>query len=333
MAAKKQLNAEVEYYIQGLSIAVALDKNAKVVWHQGRMVVTTQMATLHIPCNFYASRSVRADELIKAFKGCNTEQYTIAEVGTLLNVSWGRKKAQLETQEAASVYVRALDDYHGINDIDISFTELLRDSLKDLNEGSDPYSKFVQFFGDKVYWTNATSIAQIHARMTLPHLIFHVKDLLRVVAPKDLHINALWWSATGVHATFYYNNGFAIQIATVDTSVVKYPELTHFFDINVDDAIIDLNEDHFDAIEYVGRFADKIIFIEPTFVGTQKDHTKGTSVNTEGLPLSIAVSADVAKLSAFKKADKLIKKASHSRIGFLLQRENVMFCFSAVQEY
>ena len=331
MAIKKELNKETEYYVQGLSLAVSLDKEAKVVWREHRMVVSTNVATLHIPCTFTASRGVLAADLINALKGCNAQQFTITEQNNTLVISWGRRKAELQTIEQASIYVREPDQYQGVNDIPLEFTDVLRDALKDLVAKDETYATVIQFKDDALYWTNRSSVAQIKVPTMLPHVLLYLKDLQKVVGQKGLNVQHIWWSVRGT-ISFWYDNGFVIQLPTVDESAIGLPKLDHFFQIGIHDAIYELTEDHFDAVEYVGRFADKIIFIEPTFIGTEKNPAHGTHVETEGLPISIAISADIAKLGAFKKAKRLVKKEASSNVGFMIERENVMFCFSKMKE-
>lgn len=332
MAAKKQLNEETEYYIEGLSIATSLDSDAVVVWAEQRMSVVTRLATIHIPCHFYVSRAILASDLIKAFKGCNA-QFTVTEENNEVKISWGKKKATLKSRDRATVYVRELDAFQGINDIPEHFTPTLRDVLKDLPAGSDTYSPYIKMQGTYLFWTNRTSVARISIGFELPHLTLHLKDLQKIVTQKNLEVKHLWWSARG-SVTFWYTNGYAIQLPTVDESVVGIPDMNKFFDLSPTDVMYTLTDEHFDAVEYVARFTtDELpyIFIEPTFIGTERDPSRGTSVQTEDLPISIVIPVDVAKLGAFKKASRLIRKHdASSAIGFITERENVLFCFSKV---
>lgn len=323
MAKKKQLNEETEYYSSALKIALKLDKDAMVVWDNGCMIVPTQTGTVHIPCNFALNVAVKAADLVKAFKGCDTS-FMVTEQHTQVSIEWGKKRALLNSKPKISVFARPRDSHSGQNDIPKQFTEVLRDTLRDLPARSEEmWSQVIKFEPYVAYWTDRRTAARIDTGVWLPPTLLWVKDL-RGALQKDGDIVAIYGSANTV--TFYWSDGIAIQLPLADDSTVKMPDCAPFFVPELHEAEYELTPEHIDAFEYVASFAEQIIFIEPTFVGTAADMNSGTTVMTEGLPITTQIFAESVKLGALKNAKSIIKvSASKARYAFITKRDNFMF--------
>lgn len=323
MAKKKQLNEETEYYSSALKIALKLDKDAFVVWNGGCMIVPTQTGTVHIPCNFELSVAVKAAELVKAFKGCDST-FTITEQHTQVSIEWGNKRALLNSRAKVSVYARPRDDQSGQSGLPQQFTDVLRDTLKDLPANtSEVWSQVIKFDAHVAYWTDRRTAAQITTGVWMPPTLLWVKDL-RGALQKEGNIVALYGSAQTV--TFYWQDGVAIQLPVVDDSAVKMPDCSKLFTPELHEAEYALTEEHLEAFEYVAGFADQILFVEPTFIGTAADMNSGTTVTTEGLPLQTQIFADSVKLGALKNAKSIIKVvANKNSFAFITKRDNFMF--------
>lgn len=323
MAKKKQLNEETEYYSSALKIALKLDKEAMVVWSGGCMIVPTATGTVHIPCQFELNVAVKASDLVKAFKGCNST-FTVIEQHTQVCVEWGNKRALLNSKPKISVYARPRDDQSGQSGLTPQLTAVLRDTLKDLPARSEEaWSQVIKFDGYVAYWTDRRTAAQITTGVWMPPTLLWVKDL-RGALQKEGDIVALFGSATTV--TFYWQDGVAIQLPLADDSTVKMPDCSPFFVPELHEAEYVLTEEHLDAFEYVAGFAEQLIYIEPTFIGTAQDMDSGTTVTTEGLPLSTQIFVDSVKLGALKNAKSIIKvSASKNSYAFITKRDNFMF--------
>lgn len=323
MAKKKELNAETEYYSAALKIAVKLDKDAMVVWNDGYMVIPTPVGTVHIPCQFELSVAVKADDLIKAFKGCD-KTFIVSEHHTQVSVEWGRKHALLDSRPKVSVYARHRDQSQGQSDLDPKFTAVLRDVLKDLTVKQDiTWSQVIQFGEYVAYWTDRKTAAKIDTGVWMPPILLWVKDL-RGALTREGNIVAMFGSASTV--TFYWDDGVAIQLPLVDDSAVKFPDVAQLFEPTLFEAEYDLTEEHIDAFDFVAGFAEQVIYIEPTFIGTTPDFDNGTVVTTDGLPIQTQIFADSVKLGALRNATKLVKLvASRDSIAFMVKRDNFMF--------
>lgn len=323
MAKKKQLNEETEYYSAALKIALKLDKDAMVVWNNGCMIVPTNTGTVHVPCNFELSVAVKASDLVKAFKGCNTA-FTVIEQHTQVAIEWGNKRALLNSKPKISIYTRPKDAVNGQSDLPPQFTNVLRDTLRDLPARSEEaWSQVIKFHDYAAYWTDRRTAAQITTGVWMPPTLLWVKDL-RGALQKEGDIVALFGSANTV--TFYWQDGVAIQLPVADDTTVKMPDCRHFFAPELHEAEYALTEEHLDAFEYVSGFAEQVIFIEPTFIGTAEDMHSGTTVTTEGLPLKTQIFADSVKLGALKNATSIIKvTAARDAYAFITKRENFMF--------
>ena len=323
MAKKKQLNEETEYYSAALKIALKLDKDAMVVWHDNYMVVPTQTGTVHIPCHFSLNVAVKASELVKAFKGCD-KNFVVTEQGTQVVVEWGNKRAVLNSRTKVSVYARPRDALSGQTELSPQLTEVLRDTLKDLPARTEEmWSQVIKFDAYHAYWTDRRTAAQIATGVWMPPTLLWVKDL-RGALQKDGHIVALFGSAQTV--TFYWQDGIAIQLPLADDSTVKFPECSKFFAAELHEAEYELTEDHLEAFDYVAGFAESIIFIEPNYIGTAADMNSGTTVLTEGLPLQTQIFAESVKLGALKNAKSIIKvTAAKNSYAFMTKRDNFLF--------
>lgn len=323
MAKKKPLNEETTYYSEALKIALKLDKEAMVVWNDGCMIVPTPTGTVHIPCNFELSVAVKAADLVKAFKGCNT-QFTVTEQHTQVSIEWGNKRALLNSKQKVSVYARPRDSTSGQTDLSPQLTTVLRDTLKDLPARTEEaWSQVIKFDEYDAYWTDRRTAAKITTGVWMPPTLLWVKDL-RGALQKEGNIVALFGSATTV--TFYWSDGVSIQLPVADDSTVKMPDCKPFFVPELHEAEYPLTEEHIDAFEYVAGFAEQLIYIEPTFIGTASDMHSGTTVTTEGLPLQTQIFADSVKLGALKNATSIIKvTASKNAYAFITKRENFMF--------
>ena len=323
MAKKKQLNEEVAYYLNGLKIALGLDKDAMVVWHDGYMIIPTGTGTVFVPCNFSLNCAVKAKELSDALAGCDTV-FSAAEQQNSVIIAWGKKRATLATQSRVSVYVRPLDKTDGQNGIPEQFTAVLRSCLKDLPVSpQNTYSQVIKFLPYVAHWTNNTTAARIDTGVYLPPILLWVKDLRNVLS-RDDNIVAMYGSPQTL--TLYWADGVAIQLPLVDDSTVKIPDLEFLFKPDLHEAEYTLTEDIIDAFEYVAKFAEQVIYVEPSFVGTQDNPDAGTSVQTEGLPIQTQIFADSVKLGAFKNATSLIKaKHRHNAVAFITKREHFMF--------
>ena len=323
MAKKKPLNEETEYYTEALKIALKLDKDAMVVWNDGCMIVPTPTGTVHIPCHFELNVALKASDLVKAFKGCNTT-FTVTEQHTQVSVEWGNKRALLNSKPKVSVYARPRDNISGQSGLPPQFTAVLRDTLKDLPARSEEtWSQVIRFTEYSAYWTDRRTAAQITTGVWMPPTLLWVKDL-RGALQKDGDIVALYGSASTV--TFYWNDGVAIQLPTADDSTIKMPDVAPFFTPELHEAEYPLTAEHLDAFEYVAGFAEHCIFIEPTFIGTAADANSGTTVTTEGLPIQTQIFAESVKLGALRNATSIIKvSAAKTAYAFITKRENFMF--------
>lgn len=323
MAKKKQLNPETEYYCDALKIALKLDSDAFVVWNDGYMIVPTQVGTVHIPCHFECSVAVKASDIVKAFKGCN-DVFTVTEQHTQVRIAWGNKSALLDSRPKVSIYVRQRDATDGQANLPPQFTEVLRDTLKDLTpKTNEVWSQVIKFVPYAAYWTDRHTAAKIETGVWLPPTLLWVKDL-RGALQKDGNIVALFGSRQTL--TLYWDDGIALQLPLVDDSTVKMPDCSSFFEPDLHEAEYDLTDAHIEALEYVASFADQLVYIEPTFVGTSDSPDDGTTVTTEGLPLTTQIFASSVKLGAFKNAKKLIRvSARRDSIAFITKRDNFMF--------
>lgn len=323
MAKKKVLNDEVAYYIAGLKIAIGLDKEAMVVWHDGYMIAPTGTGTIFIPCNFSVNVAVRAQDLVNALNGCDST-FTITEQINQVAMSWGRKRATLASKPRVSVYVRPRDAIDGQSGLAPQFTQVLRSCLKDLPvTQQSTYSQVIKFAPYAAYWTNTTTAAKIDTGVWMPDVLLWVKDL-RNALTKEGDIVAIYGSATSL--TLYWADGVAIQLPLVDDSTVKLPSLEFLFTPDLHEAEYELTDEHLDAFEYVAKFAEQVIYIEPTFIGTTDKPETGTVVMTDGLPIQTQIFVEAVKLGAFKHATSLIKaKHRHNAVAFITKRENFMF--------
>lgn len=323
MAKKKALNEETVYYTEALKIALKLDKDAMVVWDGGCMIVPTPTGTVHIPCNFELSVGVKAADIVKAFKGCNT-QFTVTEQHTQVSIEWGNKRALLNSVPKVSIYARPRDALSGQSNLPAQFTAVLRDTLKDLPARTEEtWSQVIKFDEYEAYWTDRRTAAQIKTGVWMPPTLLWVKDL-RGALQKEGDIVALFGSATTV--TFYWSDGVAIQLPVADDSTIKMPDCKRFFVPELHEAEYQLTEEHIEAFEYVAGFADQVLYIEPTFIGTTADINSGTTVTTEGLPLHTQIFAESVKLGALKNAKSIIKVvAAKDAYAFITKRENFMF--------
>lgn len=331
MAKKKELNSEAAHIVNTLNIAIKLHKEAEVITHMGSMIAKTPVGTLFIPCGFDMSYAVRAIDLRNALKGCDTA-FTLTEVGTEVVVSWGKRRAALETKSKVSIYVHPIDAIQ-MPDVDIDFTSTLHDVLKDVQVNNNNYSNFVKFTNGAAFWTNGHIGCMIQTGTYVPDILVYAKDLKAAVAydAKDGDGNAVRIAGIGGSSktiTLHYSDGVAIQVPIVDDTAVKYPDIGKLFQPTLYDTAYELTQDHLEAIAYVTDFAGDRIYIEPTHIGTDVDPSFGTAVSTENLPLSLVVRNDVVKLGSFSKATHLIKNAvANNYVAFYTYRKNVTFCF------
>jgi len=326
MAKKKQLNPEVEYYVAALKLAIGLDKDAMVVWHQNYMYSPTPTGTLAVPCNFSCNVAVKAKDLVNALTGCDTS-FTVIEQFNQVIITWGRKKAALNSVPRVQVFVRELDRYEGIQGVSEQFTRVLRMYLKDLPANSnETYSQVIKLTANAAYWTDRKTIAKIDTGVIIPDTLLWVKDL-RGALNKEGNITAIFSSHATI--TFYWEDGVALQLPKVDDSAVKLPDMTPFFNPDLFEAEYQITEDHIDAFEFVAKFAEQVIYIEPTFVGTSDNPNEGTKVDTDDLPIQTQIFADSVKLGAFKNATSLVKYSeARNTVAFMTKREHFMFIFS-----
>lgn len=326
MAKKKQLNPETEYYVDALKIALGLDKEAMVVWNNGYMIAPTATGTVFVRCNFTCNVAVRAKDIVNAFTGCDTS-FVVTESLNQVVIAWGKKKATLNSKPKISVYARDLDTLSGQQDVPAQFTQVMRECIKDLPVKSDnTFSQIIQLTDKAAYWTNRTTVAKIETGTYMPKILLWVKDLKGALT-KDGDITAIFGSHSSV--TFYWADGVAIQLPLVDDSAVKLPDLENFFNPELFEAEYELTEEHIDAFEFVSKFAEDVIYVEPNFVGTSEDINQGTKVDTENLPIHTQIFADSVKMGAFKNAKALVKFTdARNAIAFMTKREHFMFIFS-----
>lgn len=327
MAKKKQLNEEAQALCKVLKLALAMTKDADVVTHGGNLVCNTPVGIIYMPAPFDIQVAVRADELYNALNNCDSP-FNVVEGQGNLTISWGKRRAELKTKPKVSIYVGNIDPKADIAVPD-TFSDILRESLKDLKEGQHSASDFVRMTNGAAFWTNGVIGCMITTGVGFPDRLLRIKDL-KVVSSKEDKIVAVGGSVSTV--TFYYEDGIAIQIPTADESSVNYPDaIKNLFTSDVYAQRYELTEDHLDAIEYVAKFTDNIMFITPTHVGTDKDINKGTSVAIEGIELDLALKAEIVKLGGFKKAQYIIANAKdNNRVGFYTYRPNVTFVFVQV---
>lgn len=326
MAKKKQLNPETEYYVAALKIAIGLDKDAMVVWHNNYMYSPTPTGTIAVPCNFSCNVAVKAKDLVNALSGCDTSFMVTEQINQVI-VAWGRKKAVLNSMPRVSIFVRELDRLYGMPQVPPQFTEVLRAYLKDLPANSNEvYSQVLKFTSDAAYWTDRKTIAKIDVGTWMPDALLWVKDL-RGALSKEGNIVAIFYSQSTM--TFYWQDGFGLQLPLVDDSAVKLPDMSAFFNPELFEAEYALTEEHVDALEFVAKFSDDVIFIEPTFVGTSNNPHEGTKVDTTDLPIQTQIFASSVKLGALKNATSLMKFTNaRDAVAFMAKREHFMFIFS-----
>lgn len=327
MAKKKQLNEEASALCKVLKLALAMTKDADVVTHGGNLVCNTPVGIIYMPAMFDIQVAVRADELYNALNNCDST-FNVVESQNSVIVSWGKRRAELKTKPKVSIYVGNIDPKAAI-DVPDTFSDVLRDGLKDLKEGQHAASDFVLMTNGAAFWTNGVIGCMITTGVGFPDRILRVKDL-KVISSKEDKIVAVGGSLSTV--TFYYEDGIAIQIPTADDSAVNYPNaIKKLFNPDVYADRYELTEEHLDAIEYVSKFADDVMFISANHVGTDKDVNKGTAVSVDGIALDIVLKAEIVKLGGFKKAKYIIANANkNNRVGFYTYRPNVTFVFVQV---
>lgn len=331
MAKKKELNKEAAHVVRALKIALGLSKEADVVTNNGHMIACTPVGTLFVPCTFELTCAVQAIDLYNALNGCDAVM-AISERANEVVVSWGRRRATLKTKPKVSVYVQPID--HAVGVLPPEFTHTLRDVIKDLTASINAYSPFVKFTNGAAFWTNGEMASMITTQAYMPDIIVYIKDLKSALSyqekdddKQDILINGVGGSHHTV--TFHYSDGVAIQIPQVDQSTVKYPAVEKLFAADLYDATYQLTTEHIDAIEYVAKLADDVVYIQPTHIGTSQNPAVGTAVAVDDLPIDLVFMSKLIKLGAFAKAQALIKPTNpQSNVAFYTYRPNVTFCFS-----
>lgn len=326
--AKIAYNEEAAALCKVLKAALSFNKDADVITHGGLIMVHTPVGVVFSACSFELSYGIKARDLYNALNKA-VDQFTIVEDGSQVIVAWGKKRAAINTFSKLSVHAVIPDPVSGI-DVPTGLSMLLHDVLKDLNDNSpSPLKPFLFLTNGAIFWANGNVAAMIQTNLSVPDAIIYTKDLKAAMSYDSDLVNI-----GGSHSsiTLYYADGTRIKIPTVDDSSVKYPVVgvTGLFQSTLYETSYDLTEEHLDALEYVANFADNVIFIQPTHIGTHESPDMGAAVATVGLPLDLAMRPDIMSFGGFKRAQKLIKASGRSRAAFYTHRPQVTFCFSHI---
>lgn len=332
MAKKKELNGEALAICEALKIALAMDKDANCVTHAGRLITATPVGTVYSPFSLELGSAFKAQELFNALSGCD-KPYTISEdlVTSSLKVSWGRKRATLKTMPKVSIYAPPMDAIQN-DQIGENFKEELHDFVFDLiPRSNDVTSSILAFEGYESYWTNRKIAAKFLSTTWLPPVFAFVNDL-KVVTGLSGKIIGIGGTAHSI--TFHFDNDTAVQISLADNSSVNYPTnaIKGLFNPDLLDASYPITEEFIDALNYVSKFAEEIIFVSPEHVGTDDDPAAGTAVEQKEIPLELRFYADTIKLGAFKGADAIVKLSNAaSSIGFYTTKRSSTFAFVKIK--
>lgn len=330
--AKKELNTEALAICNALKIAISLDKDANCVTHDGKLITATPVGTLYVPVDITVGSAFKAIDMYNALNGCD-KPFTHVEdsAKSTLQISWGRKRATLKTLPKVSVFVSPID-YVQNAQISEGYKEALNDFVNDLiPRSNDVSSAVVAFSGYEAYWTNRQIAAKLYSATYVPEIMAYVADLKVVTAIEG---NIVGIGGTDHSVTFHFDTGTAIQIPLVDKTLV-YPlnALQGLFKDELFGATYPITEEISDAIAYVSKFADSLIYLSPEHIGTHKNPSEGTAVTQDEIPLDLCFMLDMVKLGAFKKAESLTKPSHPSpTVGFYTNKKNAKFCFVAIKE-
>jgi len=332
MAKKKELNEEALAICSALKIAISLDKQANCVTHMGQLITVTPVGTVYTPFPLELNAAFRAQELYDALEGCD-KPYTIIEdaAKSSINVSWGRRRATLKTIPKVSVYAPPIDPIQNPQ-IGPGFKELLNDYVCDLmSKSNDVSSTVVAFDGYEAYWTNRQIAAKLISNTYLPPILAFVNDL-KVVTGVQGNIIGIGGTASSV--TFHFDNETAVKIALADDSSINYPlgALKGLFKEDLLEASYPITDDFKEAIAYVHKFSDNVIYVSPEHVGTDEDPAIGTAVDCKDIPVSLIFFAETVKIGAFRGAEAIVKPSSGAgSIGFYPKKKDTTFAFVKVK--
>lgn len=330
--AKKELNDEALAICEALKIALAMDKDANCVTHAGRLITKTPVGVVYAPFPLELTSAFKALDLFNALNGCD-KPFTITEDVTVskIKVSWGRKRATLETMPKVTVYAPPMDAIQN-EQIAESFKKELHDFVVDLlPRSNDVTSSVIAFDGYNSYWTNRQIAAKLTSATWLPPIFAFVNDLKVVTS---LSGNIVGIGGTTHSMTFHFDNDMAVQIALADDSSLNYPKtaLAGLFNPDLLGTEYDVTPDFIDALQYTAKFADQVIHVSPEHVGTDPNPQLGTSVDQKDIPLTLRFFAETIKLGAFRGAEKIVKLSNPaSSIGFYTLKGNSTFAFVKVK--
>lgn len=331
--AKKDLNTEAVSICDALKIAIAMDKEANCVTHGGRLIAATPVGTVYAVFSLEIGSAFKAQELFNALNGC-TGAFTISEdvVSSTLKVSWGRKRATLKTIPKVTVYAPPLDAVQNSN-ISEGFKKELHDFVSDLiPRSNDVTSSVIAFNQYETFWTNRQIAAKLTSATWMPPVFAFVNDL-KVVTGLAGEIIGIGGTAHSV--TFHFDNDMAVQIPLADDSSINYPTkaIAALFAPDLFGSEYAMTDEVIDGLNYVAKFADDIIYVSATHVGTEEDPSLGTAVEQTDIPLDLRFFASTIKLGAFKGADSIVKLSNESSaIGFYTVKKNSRFAFVKVKE-
>lgn len=329
-AKKKELNSEALAVCEALKIALSMDKDATCVTDKGMLMTVTAVGTVYIPFQIELNSAFKAKELFDALHNCD-KPYTVSEDVTRssIKVSWGRKKATLETMPKISVYAPPIDPIQN-DQISENFKNDLNEFVSDLiSRANDVTSKVVAFEGYEAFWTNRNIAAKFMSGTWIPPVFAFVDDL-KVITSLDGNIVGIGGTPSSI--TFHFDTSTAVKIALGDASSLNYPTkaIKALFSPDILDARYQITDDFMDALNYVKNFSKDYIYVSPAHVGTDDDPTSGTTVEQSDVPLSLLFFADTIKLGAFKKAKEIIKPINNNAIGFFTSKPNCLYAFVRV---
>ena len=332
MAKNKELNEEALSICSALKIAIGLDKDANCVTHGGRLIAVTPVGTVYTPFPLELTTAFKAQDLYNALDGCD-KPFTINEdpVKSVLSVSWGRRRAKLDTLPKVAVYAPTLDPIQNTQ-IGEGFKETLHDFVVDLiSRANDVSSSVVLFDGYEAFWTNRQIAARLQSNTWFPPILAFVNDL-RVVTSVAGKIVGIGGTAHSV--TFHFDNETAIKIALADDSSISYPggALRSLFNDDLFETEYPITDEFREGLAYVAKFADQVIFVSPEHIGTDSNPAVGTAIDNDDMPLNLRFFAETIKLGAFKGADVIVKPSGSTKtIGFFTRKKSSTFAFVRVK--
>lgn len=330
--AKKELNTEALAVCDALKVALAMDKDANCVTHGGRLIAKTPVGVVYAVFPLELSSAFKAIDMFNALNGCD-KPFTITEdvASSTIKVSRGRRRASLATMPKVTVYAPPMDAIQN-DKIAEGFKKELHDFVVDLiPRANDVTSSVIAFNGYEAFWTNRQIAAKLTSATWLPPIFAFVNDI-KVVTSLPGEIVGIGGTAHSI--TFHFDNEMAIQISLADDSSLNYPSVAipKLFSPDLFGSEYPLTSEFIEALQYVYKFADDVIYISPSHVGTDESPDVGTSVEQSDIPLQLLFFAETIKLGAFRGAEHIVKLSdAAASIGFYTIKGNSRFAFVKVK--